>query len=217
MNTNEALTESQRSIVTIAAYTANGNLSALDGALNEGLDAGLTINEIKEILVQLYAYAGFPRSLNAINTFERLLRERKQRGIKDLVGKEPSPITGSQSRFERGKAVQTILTGSTEVGAAQKFVPVIDTFLKEHLFADVFGRDNLDYKSREMATISALAALGGAESQLQSHVKVGRNIGLTESQLRGIAFVLATKVGRLQGNSATQSIDKVFHSKDIKP
>jgi alkylhydroperoxidase/carboxymuconolactone decarboxylase family protein YurZ len=54
--TNGGLNARQEKIVTIAAFTANGNLQKLKTALNEGLDAGLTINEIKEILVQMYAY-----------------------------------------------------------------------------------------------------------------------------------------------------------------
>ena len=56
-------------MIPITAFTANSDLEKLRRALNEGLDAGLTVNEIKEVLVHLYAYAGFPRSLNGINTF----------------------------------------------------------------------------------------------------------------------------------------------------
>ena len=84
--TNGGLNAKQNKIVTIAAFTANGDLQKLKTAMNEGLDAGLTINEIKEILVQMYAYAGFPRSLNGINTFMGVLEEREQKGIKDELG-----------------------------------------------------------------------------------------------------------------------------------
>jgi 4-carboxymuconolactone decarboxylase len=66
---SKGLSAKQEKIVAIAAFTASGDLQKLQGALNAGLDAGLTINEIKEILVQLYAYTGFPRSLNGINAF----------------------------------------------------------------------------------------------------------------------------------------------------
>ena len=59
---NEGLNAKQEKIVTIAAFTANGDLQKLKTVLNEGLDAGLTINEIKEILVQLYAYCGISRA-----------------------------------------------------------------------------------------------------------------------------------------------------------
>ena len=63
------LTHQQQAMIPIAAFTARGDMNRLTLALNEGLDAGLTVNEIKEILVQLYAYCGFPRSLNALGCF----------------------------------------------------------------------------------------------------------------------------------------------------
>lgn len=47
-------------------------MEKLQPALNDGLDSGMTVNEIKEILVQMYAYAGFPRSLNGISTFMKV-------------------------------------------------------------------------------------------------------------------------------------------------
>ena len=62
----EVLTEKQQDIAIIASYTAAGDLTYLDTAINKGLDDGLTINEIKEVLIQMYAYCGFPRSLNGL-------------------------------------------------------------------------------------------------------------------------------------------------------
>ena len=94
----QALSPKQQSIVAISAFTANGDLEKLKTALNEGLDAGLTVNEIKEILVQLYAYAGFPRSLNGINTFIAVMEERQKKGIKDELGKEAEPPACQQKQ-----------------------------------------------------------------------------------------------------------------------
>ncbi len=54
MDANRALSAKQQSIVPIAAFTASGDLQKLKTALNEGLEAGLTINEIKEVLVRGY-------------------------------------------------------------------------------------------------------------------------------------------------------------------
>ena len=73
----------------IAAFTAVGQLPQLRKALTDGLDAGLTISEIREILVQLYAYAGFPRSLNALGTFMAVVQERRASGIQDPAGEDP--------------------------------------------------------------------------------------------------------------------------------
>ena len=78
------------------------------------------------------------------------------------------------------------------------------------MFADIFGRDNLDYQSREIATIAALASLSGVESQLRSHLTVGRNTGLTEQQLRRIAFNIATKVGWQEGNKMAKMLDSLY-------
>lgn len=206
------LTPRQQSIVPIAAFTAIGELSSLKSALHEGLDAGMAINEIKEVMVQLYAYAGFLRSLNAISTLQSVVNERKKNGKTDLTGKEPSAIDFKQSRYDYGKRVQTALTGSSGTGAPQQYVPVIDTFLKEHLFADVFGRDNLDYQSREIATISALASMSGTEAQLRAHLNVGRNVGLTEKQLRDIAFTVSAKVSEQQGKNISQILNNMFRS-----
>jgi alkylhydroperoxidase/carboxymuconolactone decarboxylase family protein YurZ len=178
MSANQSLNIKQQAVIPIAAYTAKGDLVQLQKALNEGLDAGLTVNETKEVLIQLYAYAGFPRSLNGISTLETVINERKQKGIEDIAGKEPSKELFENGRFEYGKNVQTQLTGTTATGAAQKFVPVIDTFLKEHLFADIFSRDVLDYQTREIVTISALASLSDAESQLQAHINMVKMSGL---------------------------------------
>src|SRR5512143_1098473 len=100
MDKNQALSVIQKSIIPIAAFTANGDMKKLKTALNDGLDAGLTVNEIKEVLVQMYAYCGFPRSLNSINTFMDVLEERKQNGIKDKLGKEPNPIPANKSSIE---------------------------------------------------------------------------------------------------------------------
>ncbi len=87
-----SLTARQKSIIPIAAFTANGDTKRLSHALATGLDNGLTINEIKEILVQMYAYAGFPRSLTGLNTFMQVLQDRKNSGIIDPVGVMPEKL-----------------------------------------------------------------------------------------------------------------------------
>ena len=63
LSASAELTDREASIVPIAAFTANGNQEQLKKALAKGLDKGLTVNEIKAVLEQMYAYTGFPRSL----------------------------------------------------------------------------------------------------------------------------------------------------------
>ena len=189
------LNAKQRTIIPIAAFTAGGDLTRLKTALNEGLDAGLTINEIKEILVQLYAYAGFPRSLNGIGAFMAVLDERGKKGIKDETGKEASPLPNEKSSLEFGTENQTKLVGQPVKGPLYDFTPAIDRFLKAHLFGDIFQRDVLNWQDRELATIAALANIEGVNPQLQAHMVIGMHNGLTPEQLQEVISVLKARCG----------------------
>lgn len=209
----QGLSAKQAAIVTIASFTARGDLAQLKGALNEGLDAGLTVNEIKEVLVQMYAYAGFPRSLNGIGTFMTVLDERKAKGIQDEEGREASALPVDKSSIEIGTDIQTQLAKGPVRGPMFTFAPAIDQFLKGHLFGDIFGRDVLDFQSREIATIAALASMEGVNSQLQAHFNIGMNTGLTESQIKDIVGVIADKVGKKEADNASEVLGKVLTSK----
>lgn len=205
----EALTVRQRAIVPIAALTAIGNIDRLKPALEAGLDAGLTVNEIKEILVQMYAYAGFPRSLNGLGAFLGVVDARKARGITDAAGPEASPLPTGKSLRELGTETQTQLFGPVH-GRLFDFAPAADAFLKDHLFGDIFGRGILTHQDRELATVAALAAMSGTEGQLAAHCGASLTVGITEAQLRGVAATLQTAVGAAAAKSMTAGIDQVL-------
>lgn len=213
----EGLNVKQQRLVPIAAFTANGDLPRLRTALGDGLDAGWTVNELKEVLVQLYAYAGFPRSLNALNTFIEVLDDRQSRGIADPVGAEPGPFPPGKSSTELGREIMTRLVGRPPTGRHITFCPTIETFLEGHLFGDIFGRDNLDVESREIATISALATLDAVNPQLTSHLNVGFNVGLTEAQLRNLVAVLGEAVGKARADNAAQLLAEVIRKRAAAP
>ncbi len=209
-NDKNALSPKQQQIVVISANTAKGDLDELQVALNGGLDAGLTINEIKEILIHLYAYCGFPRSLNSLITFQTVLEQRKQKGIEDEEGREASQIPEDISSYDLGSDVLVQLVGTSEARGVRAFAPPVDTMLKKHLFGDLFGRDVLDYKSREIATISALSSMKGTQNQLASHIKVALNIGMNEAQLREIASVLANDIGWQEGRNMRVKLNEIL-------
>src|SRR5580765_5124792 len=191
---SETLSAKQRTMPLIAAAMATSNMPKLDAALNLGLDAGLTISEAKEILVQLYAYTGFPRSLNALSELMKGEEARKQRGVHDAPGREPSrAIPTGDELIAVGKANQTKISGAPVKGPVFDFAPVINQYLQAHLFGDIFERDNLDWQSRELATVGALAAMPGVEAQLRSHMGASMRVGLTAAQLRQLIQVLAER------------------------
>lgn len=202
----------QRAIIPIAAFTASGDLARLKTALNEGLGAGLTVNEIKEVLVQLYAYAGFPRSINGIGTFMAVLDERGKKDLKDETGKEASPIPTGKNSLEFGTENQTKLVGQPVGGPLYDFAPAIDQFLKAHLFGDIFQRDVLNWQDRELATVAALANIEGVNAQLQGHMIIGMHNGLTPEQLREVVSILKAKCGPKVAENAGVVLDQVLAS-----
>jgi len=205
--TSESLSVRQQAIIPIAAFGAAGDMSRLHAALNQGLDAGLTVNDTKEVLVQLYAYAGFPRSLNALGELMKVLEARKQRGLQDAQGQVPSrAIPQGEALLAAGTANQTRLVGSPVKGALFEFAPAIDAYLKAHLFGDIFERDNFDWQSRELATVAMLSALQGADSQVQSHMGISMNVGLTASQLKQLTQVLADRVDAESARRAREAL-----------
>lgn len=229
MNTGNPLDKRQQNIVSISALTAKGDLKQLQTALGDGLDAGMTVNEIKEVLVHLSAYCGFPRSLQGLNTFIAVFDARKKKGIADKLGRDATPVKTGLSKYEQGKKTLETLTGQQErnpkTGYAA-FAPIIDTFLKEHLFADIFSRDILSYTEREIATVSALVSLGGVEPMTRGHMGITMGLGITETQLREMLSLIELKVGKeeadagrwvlaaVTGSAAVQSLGDSLRSRN---
>ena len=209
----DALSKKDKAIVPIAAFTANGNITKLKIFLNQGLDDGLTVSEIKEVLVHIYAYAGFPRSLNGINAFIAVMDDRKAQGKVDQVGREATPLPADFDRNAYGHKVRNTLVGkdmSHPTSGYPVFTPIIDTFLVEHLFADIFARDVLSHQQRELVTISILAALPGTEAQLKGHLKIAMNMGYSEAQLKNFIEVLRDNVGAQVADNGAQVLGEVL-------
>lgn len=185
--TIDTLNVTQRDIVAIAACTGSGDQENLRPALAKGLDNGMTICEIREVLIHAYAYCGFPRSLRAIQTFMAVLADRKAQGVNDTWGKDASPTTDSLSRYERGRLTLQEISGmptdAPKAGYAE-FAPAIERFLKEHLFADLFERDVLTHAQRELATVAVIASLGeSVRPMLLGHMNICRLLGYSQPQL----------------------------------
>ncbi len=216
ISNGKGLNQQEKSIISIAAINAKGDLENLKSALKEGLEAGLTVNEIKEILVHTYAYCGFPRSIRGLQTFMEVVNERKAKGITDKMGREVSLIKADDNKYERGKKILEELTKTPSpeklVGYAA-FAPVIDTFLKEHLFADIFERDILTYAQRELVTLSVISAIGDAEPMLKGHLAIALNVGFTPKQLNEFITIIQPIIGENKAKAASLVVNEVLKSK----
>ena len=198
----------QQALVTIAANEAKGDIKGLKAALNDGLEQGLTVNESKEALSQLYAYTGFPRSLNALGTLQQVIKERTEAGLRIDEGREADPQPKDYNALKQGTEVQTRLCGGQPF--TYTFAPQTDYYLKAHLFGDIFARNNLTFADREIITIAAISALPGCEPQLQAHVSGARNMGVSDEVLMEMPALLETKIGTAEAERLRCALATVF-------
>ena len=179
----QTLSERQLLLCACASLEAQGDLERLDPAIRHALDGGVTVNELKEALSQLYAYTGFPRSLNALGTLQKVLNDRKANGINNNEGKpwtRPAVWGNAEQALKQGTEVQTQLTGKP---FNYDFCPQDDYYLKSHLFGDIFAGDQLSASDRELVTVAALGSLKGVEPQLAAHKAGAVNMGNTKEQV----------------------------------
>ena len=174
---SQTLTERQKGLAACACLMAQGDLTRLEPAVRTALDNGVTINELKEAFSQLYAYTGFPRSLNALGVLGKVL-ENKQTGWQEgKPWKRPTEWDDAKKAYELGVKNQTQLSGRP---FNYDFCPQDDYYLKAHLFGDIFAGDQLTAADREIVTVAALSGLDGVAPQLAAHKQGAVNMGNTQ-------------------------------------
>jgi 4-carboxymuconolactone decarboxylase len=123
------------------------------------------------------------------------------------------------TRYERGLRNLAAIDGEAGqrvVDSLRDVAPDFARYLVEFPFGDIYDRPGLDLKSREIATIAALTALGNARPQLEVHIHGALNVGCTRTEIVETIMQMAVYAGfpaALNGLSAAQS---VFAERDAK-
>lgn len=215
----QAMDSKRQHIAEVATLTSMGDLDKLKTVLTDGLNDGMTVSELKEVMVHTYAYCGFPRALRGLQTLVAVLDERKAKGSEDDWGREASPITDTRRKYERGRDILAEISG-VPVDAPKAdyavLAPEIEVFLKEHLFADLFERDVLTYAERELTTVAVIASLGkGVEPMLKGHMGIALNVGVTPDELRGVLAIVEKNVGRSEADGGRLVLNELLQSKGL--
>ena len=171
----QTLTERQKGLAACACLMAQGDMEQLEPAVKMALDNGVTINELKEAFSQLYAYTGFPRSLNALGVLNKVLQNNPNANWqKGKPWTRPEVWSDAAKALKQGTEVQTQLSGRA---FDYDFCPQDDYYLKSHLFGDIFAGDQLSHADREIVTVAALSGLEGVAPQLAAHKLGAVNMG----------------------------------------
>jgi len=85
--------------------------------------------------------------------------------------------------------------GEKVIESLKNIAPDFADLLIEFPFGDIYTRDKLDLKSREIATISALTVMGNAKPQLKVHIQAGLNVGLTKEEIIEIIIQMSVYGG----------------------
>ncbi len=203
----DGLDNKTREQAVVAALTAMGTAAPqLKVHIHAALHVGCTPEEIREIIIQMVGYAGFPATLNAMGTLMEVLSETGQTLSKESVH------AGSQERYERGKEQLARIAPDQERVLKETFDPInpdITRYVIEFGYGDIYARGILPVRIRQAATIAALAAKGTAPSQLRFHIGGGLRAGLTEAEIVEIMLLVSIYAGfpaALNGILATREV-----------
>ena len=178
-----SLDNRMRELVTITALTTLSTLPQLRAHLQAGLNADCTPVEIREAIYQCAPFIGFPKTLNAIAVMNEVFSEN---GI-SLPLPDQKTLSSDEERYRRGLEIQAPVYGD-EIKERYSWLPgdfaeAVPRFLTELCFGDFCTRTGLDGKTRELLTVVLLAALGGADMQVRSHIEGALRVGNTAEEI----------------------------------
>jgi len=204
---SDALDLKTRELATVAALAGMGNAyPELTFHVNGALNVGASSEEIVETILLTAVYTGFPTSLNAVSTARGVFAER---GIEVQVASSEQ----EGSRRDRGmKALERISGASGEevVSGLEDIAPALGDFIIDFSYGDVLSRPGLDDRTRELATIAMLTAVGTATPQLKVHVNAALNVGVTQAEVVEVIIQMTGYAGFPAAINAISAAREVF-------
>ncbi|MBD0264313.1 MAG: carboxymuconolactone decarboxylase family protein [Tolypothrix sp. Co-bin9] len=215
-----------REFATLAMVTALGNQSnSVEAHVEGALRAGATETEIKELMLQMTMYVGYPKTLAAVTAAQQIFADIKQRGI-PAASPQPNLESRRQAesnevRYRRGlEALNQISKASGEavVKSFEDIAPDLGRYILEFSYGDVFSRPNLDLKTRELATVSALTALNTTASELplKVHINGALNVRANRQEIVEAIMHMIPYVGFVKVQQAMALAEAVFQERDAK-
>jgi 4-carboxymuconolactone decarboxylase len=104
--------------------------------------------------------------------------------------------------------------GERVVASLADIAPDFARYLIEFPFGDIYSRPGLDLRSREIAVVAALTALGNAAPQLKVHLQAALNVGVTREEIVEIIMQMAVYAGFPAALNGLEAAREVFAAGD---
>lgn len=127
---------------------------------------------------------------------------------------QPAPTDRYRKGWQKLKEIDGE-AGEKVIESLQDIAPDLARFVIEFPFGDVFSRPGLDLKSREIATVAALTALGNAQPQLKVHIHAALNVGCTPEEIVEVVMQMAVYAGFPSALNGMMLVKQVFAERDI--
>ncbi|MDR2382835.1 MAG: carboxymuconolactone decarboxylase family protein [Prevotellaceae bacterium] len=211
------LDNKSKEIAAVSSLIAQSAIPQLKVHLNGALNSGCSITEVKEIILQMSVYSGFPRCINAMNAFREVLSERQSKGIEDITGDSTEQAIEDKDRYSKG-AEALLHLDSQQVqrmeDAYHEFSPELVQFTLEYAFADIHSRKGLEKRYRQIATVAALATLGNATSQLKFHISGALSVGVTADEIKEIMLLMTVYAGFPAAINGTNALREIISERN---
>lgn len=190
--TRPGLDAASRQVATIAALTALGNASPqLRFHIEAGLAAGLSPQQIIDVIYVTTVFAGFPAGLNAIAAARDVFAQKH-------VAFTPAPAAAPDDRRARGLAALSATSqnaGQRVVDSLADIAPDMAAFILDFSYGDVIARTILSPAHKEIAMIAAATARGTMAPQLKVHAKAALAVGMTRQAIVEVVIQMAVYAG----------------------
>jgi len=123
------------------------------------------------------------------------------------------------NRFEKGLNKLAEVDGNAGeqvIAALNDIAPDLGKYIVEFGFGDIYCRETLDLKEREMITLASLLTLGGCEAQLDVHINGALNVGITPAKIIEIFIQCIPYTGFPRVLNAVGAARKVFADRNIR-
>ena len=201
------LTFKERELITVICLTVIQCLPQLKAHINAALNVGNTPLEVREAIYTCFSFIGFPRTLNALEVFNNIMKERNI-----SLPLESGKTIKDEERYEKGSEIQKPIFGDA-LDKMLESVPgkigeITAKLTTQTYFGDTYTRKFLDVKTRELINVVILVALGN-NGLLKPHIGAAIKLGNSKEKVAATMLQCAPYVGGANAISAMLVLSEI--------